>query len=411
MVAPRQVFLRLHRWAGLAMAAFLTLAGLTGSVIAFQGELDAWLNPTLFRARAAGPPLSLNQLAERLTAQDPRAEINYIAFRVPPGESVRAFIRPRAEPATGGSPALGYDEAFLDPATGDVLGTRSWGACCFAADRLMPFLYRFHYTLAAGEAGEWIMGSIAMLWAFDCFVGLILTLPRGRPFLQKWRIAWMIKRGASAHRLTLDLHRAGGLWLWLLLLLMAISGVALALQEQVFRPALGSVLTLTPSPLESAATRPAPVPGRTRIGLDRAVAVAAAESDRRGWGIAPSAVFDAAMFSTYAVYFFTSPTDRGDGLGRPIIYLDDSSGSIFRVDMPGQDTLGDAVMSFQFPFHSGQILGLPGRIAISVFGIAVVGLSVTGVLFWLRKRRTRHFGGQRSARRTNPTPDNMSAHH
>ena len=389
MVAPRRALLHLHRWAGLAMAAFLTLAGLTGSVIAFQGELDAWLNPMLFHAHAKGPPLSLDQLAERLNAQDPRAEINYIAFRVGPGESIPTFIRPRPDPAGGNPPVLDFNEVFLDPATGSVLGRRLWGACCFASDRLLPFLYRFHYTLAAGEAGEWLMGSIAILWALDCFIGLSLTFPRGRPFLGKWRIAWAIKRHAGGHRLTLDLHRAVGLWLWFLLLLMAITGVALALQEEVFRPALGSVMELTPSPFELARGRPTPVSGRTRIGLDRAVAIAAAESERRGWGIAPSAVFNAAMFSTYTVYFFPSPTDRGAGLGRPVIYLDDSSGDILQVDVPGEGKAGDAVLSFQFPFHSGQILGLPGRIAISVLGLTVATLSVTGVLVWARKRRAR----------------------
>ncbi len=389
MVAPRRTLLHLHRWAGLAMAAFLTLAGLTGSVIAFQGELDAWLNPTLFRARAEGPPLSLDRLAERLAAQDPRAEINYIAFRVPRGESIPAFIRPRPDPAGSKPPALGYDEVFLDPATGDVLGSRLWGACCLARAQLLPFLYRFHYTLAAGEAGEWIMGSIAILWALDCFVGLILTFPRGRPFLRKWRLAWAIKRRAGRHRLTLDLHRASGLWLWFLLLLMAISGVALALQEEVFRPAVGSVMQLTPSPFELARARPAPAPERTRIGLSRAVAIAAAESDRRGWGVTPGAVFDVGRFGAYAVYFFPSPTDRGTGLGRPVIYLDDASGEILRVDVPREGTPGDLVLSFQFPLHSGQILGLPGRITISVLGLAVAALSVTGVLVWARKRRAR----------------------
>jgi len=41
----------------------------------------------------------------------------------------------------------------------------------------------------------------------------------------------------------------------------------------------------------------------------------------------------------------------------------------------------------QFPVHSGRILGLPGRILISVMGLVVAMLSVTGVVIWLRKRK------------------------
>ncbi|MBN8897511.1 MAG: PepSY domain-containing protein, partial [Rhodospirillales bacterium] len=275
----RGALVRLHRWAGLAMAAFLTLAGLTGAVIAFQGELDAWLNPSLYRARDPGPALSPDALVARLAQQEPRAELTYLSFRVPPGMSVPAFVRPRA----GTTPDLGFDQVFLDPASGTILGTRRWGACCFAADRVVPFLYRFHYTLAAGNTGEIFMGVVAILWALDCFVGLSLTFPRGRPFLLKWRTAWTIKHPAAAQRRVLDLHRAGALWLWLLLLLMGVSGVALALPDQVFRPLLGALTPLTPSPYAQAATRPHPAPDRPRIGFDRAIELAAAVARARGW--------------------------------------------------------------------------------------------------------------------------------
>ena len=45
-------------------------------------------------------------------------------------------------------------------------------------------------------------------------------------------------------------------------------------------------------------------------------------------------------------------------------------------------------MQAQFPLHSGRILGVPGRILVSIMGIVVAALSVTGVVIWLRKRRS-----------------------
>lgn len=371
------------------MAAFLTLAGITGAVIAFQGELDPWLNPSLYRARGNGPALPPDALAARFAQQHPEATLSYLPFRVPPGMSVPAFVRPPVDPATGRAGTLDFDQAFLDPATGTVLGTRQWGACCFAPERLVPFLYRFHYTLAAGETGEVFMGIVAILWALDAFVGLTLTFPRGRPFLQKWRTSWIIKRPAAAQRRVLDLHRAGALWLWLLLLLMAISGVALALPGPVFRPLLGAVAPLTPTPFEQAAARPSPAPDRVRIGFDRAIALAAAEADRRGWAARPGAVFDAAGAGAVIVYFFETPFDRGRGLGTPVVYLDDSTGEVLRVDGPGAGTPGDDVLRLQFPLHSGQVAGLPGRIVVALLGATTAMLSITGVLIWWSKRRAR----------------------
>ncbi|MCK1316969.1 PepSY domain-containing protein, partial [Bradyrhizobium sp. 23] len=39
--------------------------------------------------------------------------------------------------------------------------------------------------------------------------------------------------------------------------------------------------------------------------------------------------------------------------------------------------------------HSGRIVGLFGRILISVMGLVVAALSVTGIVIWWRKRRAR----------------------
>jgi len=41
------------------------------------------------------------------------------------------------------------------------------------------------------------------------------------------------------------------------------------------------------------------------------------------------------------------------------------------------------------PLHSGRIVGTPGRVLISLIGIFVAALSVTGVVIWARKRRAR----------------------
>ncbi len=62
-------------------------------------------------------------------------------------------------------------------------------------------------------------------------------------------------------------------------------------------------------------------------------------------------------------------------------------------------------MQFQFPIHSGQILGLPGRILIAVMGVVIAGLSVTGVYIWWKKRVGRVARGRKAAAlKVNATP-------
>ena len=87
-----------------------------------------------------------------------------------------------------------------------VLGAREREKFALDKRHLIPFLYRFHFTLHAGSVGEWIMGIVALVWFLDCFVGAYLTFPRGRPFFPKWVPAWKVKTGAGAYRVNSDLH-------------------------------------------------------------------------------------------------------------------------------------------------------------------------------------------------------------
>ena len=57
--------------------------------------------------------------------------------------------------------------------------------------------------------------------------------------------------------------------------------------------------------------------------------------------------------------------------------------------MPGEGSAGDIFMQAQFPLHSGRIVGLPGRIFVSLMGLLVAMLSVTGVIIWQKKRWVR----------------------
>ncbi|WP_284944104.1 PepSY-associated TM helix domain-containing protein [Acidisoma cladoniae] len=386
----RSALLRLHRWAGLLLAGFLIMGGLTGSVIAFKEPLDAWLNPGLFHARASGPRLSLDAVTARFAKQEPKVRITYLVFGVPRGQAIRAFVMGRG---------LDYNEVFLDPVSGTILGRRMSGGCCLARDRIIPFLYALHFQLMAGRIGEWIMGGVALIWFLDCFVALSLTLPRARPFLRHFRQAWRIKRGAGGFRLTFDLHRAGGLWLWVVLPVIAFTGFAQNLDGPVFRPALSLVMPVSPLPLALAAARPRPNPLRHRLGADQLVAIAT-QAVRRGWHGPAGSLFCVDAFGACAVYFFEGPDNRGTGFGSPIVYVDDSDSdsgsSVLRIDGPRSGTVGDIIERLQFPLHSGQIAGLAGKIVVCISGMATVALAITGLMIWWRKRAARRLQKMRT---------------
>src|SRR5262245_23082751 len=108
----RHVLVRLHRYLGLAIAAFLFVAGITGAIIPFHDELDRALNPGFFTASAGAalPPARLAELVERT---DRHARVAFVEVNAEAGQAAALFVEPR-----GGSSDLGYNQVFADPVTG-----------------------------------------------------------------------------------------------------------------------------------------------------------------------------------------------------------------------------------------------------------------------------------------------------
>lgn len=76
-------------------------------------------------------------------------------------------------------------------------------------------------------------------------------------------------------------------------------------------------------------------------------------------------------------------------MGHKRLYLDSQDARVIGERLPWQGIAADLFVQAQFPLHSGRILGLPGRILISVMGLVVAMLAVTGVVIWWKKRVAR----------------------
>ncbi|RAI57435.1 PepSY-associated TM helix domain-containing protein [Roseicella frigidaeris] len=417
----RQAAGLLHRWVGLFIAGFLIVTGLTGAVISWDHELDEWLNPHLTEARVPGPALPPLELARAVEARDPRVRATFVPLSVEPGESLAIFVQPAVDPATGRLYEPGYNQVFLDPATGEELGRREWGqAWPISRETLVSFLYKLHFSLHMPEVwgidrwGIWLLGGIAILWTIDCFIGFYLTLPprpaprRDRPAAvtrqlsrgtwARWKPAWMIKRSGSSYRITFDIHRAVSLWTWALLLTLAFTGFSLNLYREVFLPLMSQVSQLSPTPFMERAPAPLHAPIAPRITREEAVALGQAEASRRGWAEPAGSLFYAPGFGLYGLRFFQPGDEHGAaGVGPPLLYLDGQDGRILGRQEPWVGTAADIFVQAQFPLHSGRILGLPGRILISVMGVVVAVVSATGVLIWWRKQSARSRVARRRA--------------
>jgi uncharacterized iron-regulated membrane protein len=378
------------------MAAFLFLTGVTGAVISWDHELDDLLNPHLLKTTSRGEARSALELAAKFEEHNPKARVTFFPLAPEEGDSLALFITPRVDPKTGQQYELGYNQVFIDPVSGKELGRREWGGVWpVTRENFVSFLYKLHYSLHLPEMrgidrwGEWLLGGIALAWTLDCFVAFYLTLPRGpRRWWPRWNAAWRVRTRAGAHKLNFDLHRAGGLWTWALLFVLAFTAFSLNLFAEVFYPVMSKISEVSPTPFTSRAPVDKHKPIEPALGYDAIVNEAQAESQRRGWKEPAGSVFYTPEWGIYGVQFFHPGDDHGAaGVGPARLYYDGVDGRYLGDRQPWKGTAADVFVQAQFPVHSGRILGLPGRILISLMGLAVAGLSVTGVVIWWRKRR------------------------
>ena len=386
----RALAVPLHRYVGLALAAFLVLSGLTGSILVFQREIDAAINPDLWAVSGPGPRLAPDQIAARISAWDPRVQARWIPIE--DGKAPDIWVDARIDPATGTPYVTGFNQVFVDPVSGEIKGARPYGGWWPSVDTLIPFIDMLHRSLTLpGLWGTWLLGIVAVVWALDCFVGAYLTFPRGRPFFKKWGVAWSIKKGASPTRLNFDLHRAAGLWLWGVLLILAVSSVSFNLEHEVFEPIVSMV-----SPISENAFEHRPM-NFTQLATP-AFGFAEAIERARVAGAVPANVASSGLYYSpeqdgYGVAFGPHYTP---GLGPTWVYIDGQTGALIQRIQPGVGTGGDVFAQMQLPLHSGQILGMPTRLIVFVAGLATAGLSITGVIIWANKRRARRAVRSRS---------------
>ncbi len=377
----RQFWIKIHRWLGLAALLFLFIAAVTGSFLCFDKQIDAQLNRDLFFHHPHGPALQPQALAARLEAQQPDLVVTSFPLNLRPAQTLRVNVAPRLAGAD-----LGFNELFIDPSTGRVVGTRKtepgWGRRHF-----VEAVFQLHQNLIAGTWGRWIMGVAAIAWLIGIFVGLYLTIPAKKPRWPKWKKKWKFDPKSRLRRFMLELHNASGLWLLIPAAVLAYTSVSMNFFDEAFVP----VVEATSPPRSSMfdATPKTVAPGSIRIGFAEALKIgtAAAQADGLKW--LPALERYNAEHHVYGVAFTDNGTENYYGLGPVSYYIDAFSGKVVERDDPYSDSTGRKFIRSLYPLHSGQVAGWFGIAIIFLLGLATAEMCVTGLYTWWKKRESR----------------------
>lgn len=443
---PRKTCLWIHRYTGLLMAVFLIVAGITGTLLAFYDELDDVFNRHLVVIEPQStPPKSIAELHDIVITAYPMQQFSSMPTAIESGKSVAFSVdRVRGEAAKN-RPKPRFQEVYINPFTGDIIGTRDKNE--WAWRNSMYKVFWLHRELLLGDIGRLALGVIALIWTLNCFIGFYLTFPRAlkngktksrasqkkrASFIKRWQPAWKIRTKTNTFKLNYDLHHAFGLWLWVILFVIAWSSVGFNL-PQVYRPVMNTVFN---EAAEDSSRRAQATLAPTRDAVDNdltinvtpdrvdkynSIAYLSEQADIAAQknGVKVVQLLGIRWMEEEHQWQMRFKTDRDIGKkgGASSITINAAMGAVESVHFGYQSSAGSKANQWLTTLHMGHIGQGVAHVAYQVFlafvGLAVMILSGTGVYLWYKGRQQRLKTAQKKQAKpqTKPYPQSLDDPH
>ncbi|BBE35697.1 PepSY-associated TM helix domain-containing protein [Sphingosinicella microcystinivorans] len=353
-MALKANLIRWHRWAGLAAAAFWLVQALTGVLIVFHWEIrDAFIPGTHRQTDLAAIERTVADLTEGSGAR-----LGSIWTGAGAPDRYDVSITGDVPEANRSVRIDGAGQILVD---GDGTGPASW---------TRP-LVRIHHNLLAGDTGSWIVGISGILLFTNILSGLYIAWPKRGQWARTLRVQ---RKGQAAVR-HYSWHRTLGLLVGIPALASVAAGVMLTFGGGVER-------IVQPVPIATPADAPT---GAARVDL-----AAAAETALAAYpGSTLAAVYPPEGEGPVWQIRVTQPEEARRAYGATRVFVSAVDGSILARFDALDAAPSRAFVDGLFPFHTGEMGGLAGRIAVAAIGVWLVTMIIVGILLWAARRKMR----------------------
>lgn len=342
---------RVHQWAGLQVSFFLAFVFLTGTLAVFSYEMDWLARPAMWVSPASvSQPASWGEVAAAVMAYDPEAEIIALNAPLNGAAAIDALVR-----SPGDS---NPHHVYVHPGTRQVTGEGAWPG-------FQRFLRNTHrHLMLPVKWGVSIVAIAAVLLLVSLVTSFVVYKNWWRGFL-RW------PRGRTLRAVIGDVHRLAGIWsIWFILVLICtglwylieVWGGSAPVPQ---RPKLEPVSELPLAPDLAAA-------------LDRGMVEVRSElPDYRVVGV----IWPREKYPAFMVH---GQSGRAI-LVRPRVdafWVDARNGHLLgRID-PRTLSAHQRIAEGADPLHFGTFGGYWTKTIWFVFGLALTGLSLTGVAIY-----------------------------
>lgn len=391
---------RWHFYAGLVCIPFVCWLAVTGSIYLFRSDYEAWHDRPIENIQYVGQRGS------------PSAEAK-AALAVLPGSTFNRYEPPATARGAAQIIAQSRGELYriaVHPQTLAVLRTEK------ESGRLMEAVFMLHGSLGAGDPGSYVMEAAAS-WTIVMIVsGLFLWFPRNVKSL--WGVL-LPRLGANGRLWWRDLHAVSGVWVSLIVLIMLLSGLPWASGWGSYFIWMRNLTTATATapdwPISKASPRSEPdadssMPGMTAA--EMAAMPSAAGSVRAGtsdWTLSDLDVVVPAVERQHLIrpVWILPPSKQGenwvgtsqaqDRTLRHQVKVDAITGEILEQssfeDLPPLDK----VVNIGVSLHEGHLFGRLNQAMLLTTAIVLVGMSISAIAMWWRRRPSGRLGAPRPA--------------
>jgi len=354
---------QIHLWAGVILALYMVVVGVSGSILVFREELTAFEFSHLMKAPdGIAPVADLSAIVANVRKQYPQERIASIRLPALYCENFRVNL------ANENGVTV-----YVDPVHARVLGQTQ------RAGWWITWMQQLHFYLLGGKTGLLVNGAGGLLLCLLCITGLVIWWPG----LARWASALLINFRAGWKRINWDLHSATGFWTLSIVFAWGLTGAFFA-WPLYFGYVVNQFSPVTNAfPKSQKVQPPLEAPANYADKLDLQSFVEKAKL------IYPATDFAGIDFPANPKAPLTVLMARGERWNTRAtnyVYFDPFQGHALGSWERGVNhTVGDAIIFLMGPVHFGVYWGMTIKIIWAVLGFALSILSVTGVLmYWNR---------------------------
>jgi uncharacterized iron-regulated membrane protein len=354
----------LHRWIGVFVSANLLILCVTGLLLIFKHEIDELLGDLPEGNTPTGQVLSNKALLDAAQKQDPTRVPDFIGWdpKEHPGQIIAVLRK------VGGTPEESK-VITLNASTGEPIGAQDH------SKTFTGIVLDLHVSLLLGPWGQLYIGLVGLAFTALVVLGFILY----GPFMKKLAFG-VLRRGRPAFT-SVDLHKAVGIAIFAWSFVVALTGTLLALGIYLIQFFLNSELSALRTPPSN---KPLPAPTVTIDIALQSAKDAMPRMDSSGFSM-PGALL--AGDDHFAVFFKGREGFQEKMLS--IAYVHTKTGVVTPIELPWYLKL----VVISQPLHFGDYGGTPLRIIWAIFTLLTTALTVTGLIVFFARRRSKASNG------------------